>query len=147
MSYSTQVLIKGPPRQVFEAIAHHVQQWWGYTDLPVRGVGDVFTTRFDTTFWKFEVSTFEPHSHIIWHCIEARHIHKGYEGIETEWIGTSVEWKLEAVGEQDTLLHFLHNGLVSELNCYEICYPAWEYFVTQSLKQFVETGKGMPALG
>ena len=146
MSYTTQVLIKGSKEQVFSAISKNVQKWWGNTDDPVAAVNDEFTTSFDQTFWKFKIAEFEPFSKIVWNCIDARHIHSGYTGIEKEWLGTSVVWSLEEIAPTETLLHFTHDGLVPELNCYEICFPEWERFVTQSLKSFVESGKGMPHL-
>ena len=147
MSYSEKVLIKGSPQQVFKAISGNVHQWWGKTDAPVNQINDEFTTSFAETFWKFRITLFEPDKKIVWTCIEAKHIHSGHEGIEKEWLGTSVEWVLEEqADEKSTLLSFTHNGLVPELNCYDICYPAWEKFVTKSLKSFVESGKGMPAL-
>ncbi len=146
MSFTLKVSIKGNTKQVFEAISHNVQDWWGNTDYPVSSIGDEFTTSFGSTFWKFKISEFEPNSKIVWNCIDAKHIHTGYDGIEKEWIGTSVEWKKEESIQGKTLLYFTHNGLVPELNCYEICFPAWERFVTQSLKSFVENGKGMPHL-
>ena len=146
MSYKTQVLISGNRKQVFEAIAQQVQNWWGNTDYSVSAINDEFTTSFGQTYWKFKISTFEPYATIVWSCIDAKHIHDGYQGIEKEWIGTTVEWRLEAVNPNETLLHFAHNGLVPNLNCYEICFPAWERFVTKSLKSFIETGVGMPHL-
>ena len=147
MSYTEKVLIKGSSQQVFDAISTHVQDWWGNTNHPVMGVGDEFITSFDKTYWKFKISEFDSPTKIVWNCIDARHVHRGYEGIEREWIGTSVEWVLEeGQSKKETLLHFTHNGLVPDLNCYEICTPAWEMFVTKSLKRFVEHGKGMPHL-
>lgn len=146
MSYTTMVSINGTTQQVFNAISQHVQKWWGNTDNSVSSVGDEFTTSFDSTYWKFKISEFELNRKIIWKCTEAKHIHNGYEGIEKEWEGTLVEWVLEEKGQNETILNFAHNGLVPELNCYEICFPAWERFVTQSLKSFVETGTGMPHL-
>ena len=114
MSFTQKVHIKGSPQQVFEAITVQVQQWWGYTDFPVHKVGDTFTTRFEQTHWKFRITAFEPFQKIVWTCVEALHVHEGYENIEQEWIDTSVEWKLEATGENETLLHFTHQGLVPE---------------------------------
>jgi uncharacterized protein YndB with AHSA1/START domain len=146
MSYTEEVLIKASNKQVFDAISQHVQKWWGNTDCSVRAIGDEFTTTFDKTYWKFKITEFEADIKIVWSCIDARHIHTGYEGIEKEWVGTSVEWILEESGKDETLVLFKHNGLVPELNCYEICFPAWEMFVTRSLKSFVETGIGMPYL-
>lgn len=146
MSYSTSVSIKANSATVFNAITKSVKKWWGNTDFPVSKLDDEFTTSFDKTFWKFKILEFKPHSKIVWDCIDAKHIHTGYKGIEKEWIGTSVEWKLEEKNQNETILYFTHNGLVPELNCYEICFPAWEIFVTQSLKSFIESGKGMPHL-
>ena len=146
MSYATKVLIRGNKEKVFDAISQHVQKWWGNTDSQVFKIGDEFTTSFDSTYWKFKISEYRPFSLITWDCIDAKHIHSGYNGIEKEWIGTSVNWSLEEIDKNETLLNFTHNGLTPELNCYEICYPAWERFVTQSLKKFVETGIGMPHL-
>ncbi|WP_301162011.1 hypothetical protein [uncultured Winogradskyella sp.] len=146
MSYTTMVSINGTKQEVFNAISQHVQKWWGNTDNSVSSVGDEFTTSFDSTYWKFRISEFEPNTKIVWKCVEAKHIHNGYDGIEKEWEGTIVEWVLEDKGQNAIILNFAHNGLVPELNCYEICFPAWERFVTQSLKSFVETGTGMPHL-
>mgnify|MGYP000350774575 FL=1 len=146
MSYSTSVSIEASSEAVFNAIAQSVQKWWGNTNSAVSKLGDEFTTSFDKTFWKFKILEFKPNSKIVWQCIDAKHIHTGFDGIEKEWIGTNVEWNLEEKSHNETILNFAHNGLVPELNCYEICCPAWERFVTQSLKSFVETGKGMPHL-
>lgn len=146
MSYTTKVLIKGSKEQIFDAISQHVQKWWGNTDCTVSGIDDEFITSFDKTYWKFKISKFEPFTEIVWKCIDASHIHAGYNEIEKEWIGTSVQWLLEESNQNETILHFTHNGLIPELNCYEICFPAWERFVTKSLKSFVEMGTGMPHL-
>ncbi|MHA7058899.1 SRPBCC family protein [Aquimarina sp. M1] len=146
MSYTISVSIEANSEAVFNAITQSVQEWWGYTNSAVSKLDDEFTASFDKTCWKFKISEFEPNSKIVWQCIHAKHIHSGYDGIEKEWIGTKVEWYLEEKSQNETILNFIHNGLVPKLNCYEICWPAWERFVTQSLKSFVESGKGMPHL-
>lgn len=146
MSFHLQVTIAAQPAEIFTAIARHVQQWWGYTDNPVSQTGDTFTTRFDQTFWTFMIAELVTPQKIVWECVDARHVHEGYNGIETEWIGTRVEWIIEPISEGQSILKFQHDGLTPDLNCYEICTPAWERFVTQSLKAYVESGVGMPHL-
>ena len=146
MSYSTSVLIEANSEAIFNAITQSVQEWWGNTDSVSSKLDDEFTTSFGKTFWKFKIVELKRNSKIVWECIDAKHIHAGYDGIEKEWIGTKVEWFLEVKSQNETILNFVHNGLVPELNCYEICWPAWKRFATQSLKNFVETGKGMPHL-
>ncbi len=146
MSFNLQVEINTDSNKVFEAITNHVQDWWGNTDKAFSAIGDEFTTSFDKTYWKFKIAELDPNSKIVWECIEANHVHDGYEKIQTEWEGTSVEWLIEQESPNKTILTFAHNGLEPNLNCYEVCTPAWEMFVTKSLKKFVETGRGTPAL-
>lgn len=146
MSYTTTVLIKGTKEQVFNAISKNIEKWWGKTDNSVSSVDEDFTTSFDNTYWKFKISEYKPNTKIVWKCIEAKHIHTGYSDIEKEWEGTFVVWTLKEKSQNETILHFAHNGLIPTLNCYDICFPAWENFVTKSLKQYVETGIGIPYL-
>ncbi|OJJ17280.1 hypothetical protein BKI52_31765 [marine bacterium AO1-C] len=146
MSYTQQVSILSDSEKIFNAITQHIPKWWGNTDSPVSKVGDEFITSFDKTYWKFRIAELIPGKKIIWECIEAKHIHNGYDNIEKEWLGTFVNWTIDHVSEKESKLLFSHDGLTSDLNCYEICTPAWDRFVTQSLKSFVETGKGMPHL-
>ena len=91
------------------------------------------------------MAVYKPDHKLVWRCVKANHVVKGYEGIEEEWLNTSVEWTLNTNGT-GTTVQFIHNGLRPELNCYEICSTAWEMFVSQSLKRYIETGKGTPVL-
>jgi hypothetical protein len=146
MTYTQQVTISSNSERIFNAITENIPKWWGKTDFPVRKLGNEFTTSFDRTYWKFRISEFIPNSKIDWECIDARHIHQGFNGIEKEWVGTVVEWNINQISDSESILSFRHNGLTPDLNCYEICTPAWDRFVTVSLKSFIETGKGMPHL-
>lgn len=38
---------------------------------------------------------------------------------------------------------FTHQGLVPELECFDVCQTGWDYFLG-SLKDYLETGKGNP---
>ncbi len=46
-----------------------------------------------------------------------------------------------------TLLHFEHEGLTPQLECYQICEDGWGHFLKTSLNKLVETGKGEPFYG
>ncbi len=140
MNYRQEITVTASPETVFTAIAQYVEKWWGKTDLPVSQIGDEFTTSFDQTYWKFRITEFQPFEKITWKCIDARHVHEGYENIEREWVGTTLHWTIEPAGVKSKI-SFIHNGLTSELNCYDACKPAWDMFITQSLKSFVEAGK------
>ncbi|MEZ5016379.1 MAG: SRPBCC domain-containing protein [Flavipsychrobacter sp.] len=145
MGYTTEIIIEAMPADVFNALTKKVQDWWGYTDNEVKELADIFTTSFDKTFWKFEITEYVPNKKLTWTCIDARHVHEGYNGIEKEWLGTKVKWELVLLADR-TKVYFEHEGLEPELNCYELCSTTWEMFLVTSLKKYVETGIGKPSL-
>ena len=57
----------------------------------------------------------------------------------------TVYWKIFSINEI-TKLTFTHSGLTPEFKCYNICTPTWDMFIPESLKMFVESGKGNPQL-
>jgi len=143
MNYSQEVVVNASTQNAFEALAKTVDKWWGKIDKPVNKVGDEFTITFGETFWKFRVLKFEDNKNLSYECYDANHVHEGVTGIETEWIGTTLNWNLEEV-EGNTKISFLHEGLVQDLSCYNICEGAWDFFILDSLKNYLETGKGSP---
>jgi len=60
-----------------------------------------------------------------------------------EWIGTKIVFDLLPKGGQ-TELTFTHEGLVPQYECFEICRDAWTSYITRSLRELAETGKGQP---
>jgi len=64
-----------------------------------------------------------------------------------EWAKTRVRFKLESPSPFSTVLHFEHEGLTPQLECYRICENGWGHFLKTSLKKLVETGSGEPFRG
>jgi hypothetical protein len=62
---------------------------------------------------------------------------------QTEWVNTHLIFDLESKAGT-TQLTFTHEGLVSECECYQVCNDAWTGYITKSLKNLIETGKGNP---
>lgn len=60
------------------------------------------------------------------------------------WVGTSVTWQLTPV-QNGTKLVFSHDGFAQADEPYESTRRTWEYFL-DSLKSYLETGKGTPGL-
>lgn len=54
----------------------------------------------------------------------------------------------EADGKQtmrtNTELRFTHAGLVPSIECYGDCSRAWGFYINESLRQLIMTGKGQP---
>lgn len=56
--------------------------------------------------------------------------------------------RLRRITEVDgrTEVRFTHEGLVPEVECYDVCWVAWGGYVTGSLHDLITTGKGQPNL-
>jgi len=143
MDYRNTIKVKTNQEDVFRAISVEIEKWWGKTDNPVYQVGDEFSIFFGTTEWRFLITEFSKYDQITWRCIKAHHIVDGLPGIEEEWLNTEIYWKLRAIGEY-VEVSFLHKGLNPELKCYSVCEPGWNFFISTSLKNYLETGQGSP---
>ncbi len=139
MDYSKEIVYRTSPETLFNAITRNLELWWGRTDQGVGKPGDEFKTSFGKAFWKFIITEIVPNEKVTWECIE------GQPEFEREWVGTKLHWSIVPNSDK-TLLNFRHEGLTPAFECYDVCAPTWDMFITTSLKRFVETGKGMPHL-
>lgn len=62
---------------------------------------------------------------------------------QTEWRGTKVIFEISKKGDK-TELHFTHQGLVPDYECYDICFKAWTQYIQESLFGLITAGKGKP---
>ena len=145
MNYRQVVTINSTLALTFKALTQDAMKWQGKVSNGVLKVGDEFTIEFGATLWKFKIQKHDAPNQLIWECIEAHHIHEGLSNIEKEWVNTTITWKIEAYNGQ-IKLKMEHIGLTPKLNCYEICESGWNYFILDSLKNYLETGKGKPHL-
>lgn len=144
-SYERQIEVKADPELVFRALTKEIGQWWTPSDKEISAVNDVFTFRFDPTFWTMRVEQYVHGQLLTLKCIEANHKDKKLPAsIREEWLGTKLIWRLEKARDI-TKITFKHEGLGPQLDCFEICEAGWDYFFGNSLKSYIETGKGHPA--
>lgn len=141
--FEQRVVVSASKERVFEAITNGVPDWWTHM---FDGVSDEkngrFTVRFGEHIFKtMQVEKLIPQDLVVWFVEQSR------IGIPTlvnqeEWTGTWIVWQLEN-REGKTIINLTHEGLTPAIECYDICVDGWQQFL-QSLKQFVETGIGMP---
>ena len=62
----------------------------------------------------------------------------------TEWNGTDIVFEINKQG--GTELRFTHVGLVPAFECYGDCSGAWGFYINDSLRSLITTGKGQPNL-
>jgi hypothetical protein len=62
---------------------------------------------------------------------------------KSEWKGTKLVFDISQK-DKKTEVRFVHQGLVPQYECYEICRDAWTHYIQNSLCGLVTTGKGQP---
>ena len=110
---------------------------WRTDDLSVTPeIGTLAEFRFSqgTFVIQFEVAELDQYKKVHW--ITRQGPATGH------WQGTSVTWRLEPV-HNGTRVIFNHDGFAQADERYEITRAWWEHFL-DSLKSYLETGKGTP---
>jgi Activator of Hsp90 ATPase homolog 1-like protein len=139
--FSTSILVEKSPEQAFAAI-NDVRAWWsGEIEGKTNVVGSEFTYRYKTLHKSTQKLTeLIPGKRVVWHVTES---HLGFVDNVHEWTGTEIVFDIEKRGDQ-TEVRFTHVGLVPAFECYGDCSGAWTFYVNDSLRALIETGKGAP---
>jgi UPF0288 family protein (methanogenesis marker protein 3) len=139
--YTVSFTVDQSPEDVFAAI-NNVRGWWsGNIEGSTDKLGAVFTYRYkdihDTTQ---KITEWVPGKRVVWHVLKA---HINFVKDKTEWEGTDVVFEIARKGDKTELI-FTHVGLVPTIECYGKCSGAWGFFVNESLRSLITTGKGDP---
>ena len=139
--YTTSFTVNQSPEEVFAAI-NNVRGWWSEE---IEGRTDKLGAEFKFHFEDFHHSThkiteFVPGKKVVWHVPDAR---INFVKDKDEWNGTDVVFDIARKGDQ-TELRFTHVGLVPAIECYKGCSGAWGFYVNDSLRRLITTGKGEP---
>lgn len=142
--YTVSFTVDESPEEVFAAV-NNVRGWWsGNIEGSTAKLGAVFTYRYkdlhDTTQ---KITEWVPGKKVVWHVLKA---HINFVKDKTEWEGTDVVFEVARKGNQ-TELRFTHVGLVPAIECYGKCSSAWGFFINESLRSLITTGKGDPITG
>lgn len=130
--------IEAPIEKVYAAItkASGVNGWWTTdTDLQTKegtAARFGFGPHGDMNFTVVELET---NKHVRWDSVSAP---------PPDWQGTHVTFDLES-GENGTKVKFAHKAFSTEEGSFGSVSFQWAFFMG-SLKSYVETGQGMPAM-
>jgi uncharacterized protein YndB with AHSA1/START domain len=140
-NFTTTFSVDQSPEEVFDAI-NNVRGWWsgeidGSTDKP----GAEFTYRYkDVHRSTQKIIEWVPGKKVVWHVADAQ---LNFVKDKTEWNGTDVVFEITRKNDK-TELRFTHVGLVPAFECYGGCSGAWGFYVNDSLRSLITTGKGQP---
>lgn len=139
--FATTVTINRPPADVFAAILD-VRGWWNESiDGAAASPGDEFGFEVPGLHrTRIRVTEIVPNERVEWLVLDNEF---GFVEDQTEWVGDRIVFSVEPAGDQTTLT-FTQHGLVPELECYDVCSNAWAFFVRDSLRNLVESGRGQP---
>jgi len=143
-NYRQSVIIDVTKTDAYEALAHHIPDWWSTVEGISDKEGADFIVSFGSdSFWKFKVISLDKPNKVVWECIESHQDHN-LKGIDEEWINTKLYWSIAEVGKK-TKIEFIHNGLLTTGVCYDVCSQGWDFYILDSLKNYLETGIGKPS--
>lgn len=143
-NYTREIIVSNTPVAAYKALTTGFDRWWTTGCNRVSEVGDKITFNFGPSYWVMRVSNLVPEKIVELECIEAHHIHDGLPtSILNEWMDTKLKWEIKEQKEK-TKIVFVHEGLMPLLKCFDVCEQGWNYFFVNSLKQYLDTGKGSP---
>jgi hypothetical protein len=140
--YQKSITVNNPADEVYAAITEHIQDWWSddFSGAAAQK-GDQYMIAFGATRKTFEIVEAVPNQQVAWLCLKA-YIDMEALKRKDEWVGTRLIWAI-ASDEGGTTLTMLHEGLNKSFECYDVCEPAWDYFIA-SLHAFLTAGSGTP---
>lgn len=139
-NFTTHISVDNSPTEVYKAI-NNVRAWWqgeitGKTDQ----LNEEFGYRMeDMHFSKQKVTALVPDQKVVWLVTESN---LSFAGKTDEWTGTQIVFEISESGGK-TQLHFTHEGLLPELDCYEGCSGGWTALIQKSLLNLITKGKGV----
>lgn len=102
-------------------------------------LGAEFTYRYEDVHRStHKITEFVPGRKVVWHTTDS---HLNFVKDGTEWNGTDILFEIARQGNQ-TELRFTHVGLVPAIQCYGDCSGAWGFYINESLRSLITTGKG-----
>lgn len=143
-NYTSEITVTNTPEAAYQALTNGFDKWWTTACNLVSETGEEITFRFGPTYWVMRANNLVPDKFVELECIEANHVHDGLpSSIRNEWKGTKLKWEIQKQ-EEKTKIVLVHEGLMPLLECYDVCEQGWDYFFVNSLKQYLDTGKGSP---
>lgn len=140
-SFSSIIFVNKSPAEAFHAI-QNFRGWWseeidGNTDK----LNEIFFYHYkDIHLCKMKMIDAIPEKRLVYQVIENEF---NFVKDKTEWIDTKLTFAISAEAGK-TKVEFIHHGLVPEYECYQVCNEAWSGYIENSLRNFIENGKGNP---
>ncbi|OJV83007.1 MAG: hypothetical protein BGO37_13685 [Cellulomonas sp. 73-92] len=139
--FTTTFVVSKPPADVVAAISDP-RGWW---DGEITGTADrpdaEFTYRYADMHTSVQrVAEIVPGERVVWDVTSSR---LSFVDEPEPWTGTRIAFDVAPDGDGSRVT-LVHHGLVPERECYDQCSAGWEHVAGRSLREFIETGQGVP---
>lgn len=139
--FNTTIVVDQSPKEVFNAI-NNVRGWWSANiEGGTEKLNDEFSYKYkDVHHCKMKLTEVIPDKKVVWLVTDN---YFNFITDQSEWKGTKLIFEISKKDDQ-TQLHFTHEGLTPAYECYQICFDAWTDYIQNSLRKLITTGKGKP---
>lgn len=140
-SFTATIVVSKSPAETFHAIKNFRGWWSEEIDGNTDKLNQTFFYHFkDIHLCKMELIEMVPDKKLVYRVVENDF---NFINDKTEWVNTKLIFDISNEGAK-TKVKFTHEGLVPEYECYNVCNDAWTGYIGNSLKDFIDTGKGNP---
>ena len=130
------------PEEAFLAIKN-VRGWWSEgIEGSIEKLGDEFSYRYeDLHYSKQRLVELVPGKKIVWLVLDDAYLQ--FTKDPSEWKGTQLCFEVSK-NRNKTEVRFTHLGLIRAHECFDACSDAWTFYIKDSLRALIATGKGQP---
>jgi hypothetical protein len=138
-SYTATIEVAKSPEDVFNDIKC-VSKWWSKDfEGSSAKLNDEFVIYHpDSHYSKQKLVEVIPGKKVVWLVTESNLY--WLEKDKHEWTNTKMVFEITTKGDK-TMLHFVHEGLVPEKECYAMCEQGWNIVIKERLFNFIMYGQ------
>ena len=138
-NYTATIEVAKSPNEVFNAI-NDVTKWWSqdFEGNSTRLNDEFIINHPGKHYSKQKLVEVIPDKKIVWLVTESNL--SWIKNNKEEWTNTKMIFEIASEGNK-TILHFTHQGLVPEQECYVMCERGWNIIIKDWLFHFISTGK------
>lgn len=140
-SYTATIEVAQSPEVVFNHI-NDISKWWSkdFEGSSAKLNDEFVICHPNRHYSKQKLIEVIPGKKVVWLVTDSKL--NWLEKDKYEWTNTRMVFEITIKGDK-TMLHFTHEGLVPEKECYAMCEQGWNLVVKESLFNLIANGKAI----
>src|SRR5690242_11942561 len=137
-SFTASIEVAKSPQEVLDAVSN-VTNWWSkdFEGKSKKTDDEFIINHAGQHYSKQNVVEVVPRKKIVWLVTESKL--DWLKNNKEEWTNTKMIFEITAKGTK-TFLHFTHEGLTPEKECYAMCAKGWTMIIEDWLFHFINVG-------